>query len=75
MSKRTVEVDVVSEGIEDLMNKLDADGLDPKILKWSGPAGGNPLLEITGTDNQLRDALVNECGVDAGDVDELYMKD
>jgi hypothetical protein len=71
---RTVEVDVVaSSDFAAFMDKLEAKGLDPKVVKWSGPAGGNPLISITGSDEKLREALVNICDVDADDVDTLYL--
>ena len=59
----------------DVLGKVspDAAGLDPKIVKWNGPAGGNPLLSITGYPDQLREALINVFDMPA-DQASLYLR-
>ena len=51
---------------------LEANDIAPNIITWNGPAGGNPLVHYTGTDEALRKMLIEQFECDDEDV-EFYM--
>jgi len=45
---------------------LKENGIKMKVIEENGPAGGNPVVEYTGTDNALRKLLSDP------DTDDIY---
>ena len=63
----TYEFDCVAEGLVEAFDKFDKMGLDPKVIKWNGPGGGNPQCTITGTPSEVKLAMITIMDVDPED--------
>ena len=72
----TVEVDTVfseGESRSGFFAQLKADyDLDGKVVREHGPAGGNPVVQLTGTTTNLRSALKQLWSCDEDDLRECY---
>ena len=71
----SIEIDLSADILEEPEMKLKfekylkANGIKMKIIEEHGPAGGNPVVEYTGTDNALRKMLSDP------NTDDIYFYD
>ena len=59
----TVDFDCTTESVTQVMDDMAARHLDPKVVQWQGPGGGNPQLSITGQPARLARALIEVMGM------------
>ena len=69
---RTIQLDVSCEmSFNELVDWLQTHKLKGRVVELIGPAGGNPLIEVTGErDNVLN--LLEDYGLAADEVADLY---
>lgn len=70
---KTIQLDVSDDGwpggfLELLMDMTEGTSIAYRVLTMNGPGGGNPVIEFTGKDRELRRMLVDKYG--AGDHSE-----
>jgi len=73
MTVQTIEIDISHEfPLETLQEITNQYNLKSEVISVNGPAGGNPLISLTGTRNHLSSFLMTEYLNDIDDV-ELYL--
>jgi len=75
-TKKTIEMDLVpytgdSSSDQEFWSFLESHNITLSILTWHGPGGGNPVVELTGSEQDLRD-LLQSMGHDEDDI-AMYM--
>jgi len=75
-TKKTIEMDLVpytgdSSTDQEFWSFLESHNITLSILTWHGPGGGYPDVELTGSEQDLRD-LLQSMGHDEDDI-AMYM--
>jgi hypothetical protein len=75
-AQKTIEMDLIpytgnSEQDEEFWSFLESHNITLSIITWNGPGGGNPVVQLTGSEKNLRD-LLQSLGHDEDDI-AMYM--